>query len=337
MLELTSVNKHFGTLHALTDLSFTVHPGEIYGFVGSNGAGKTTAMRGIMGVLAMDSGQILWKGQPITREQRRDFGYIPEERGLYPKMKVGAQLEYFGRLHGFTPEGARRAMEHWTERLGLETRRGDNVQALSLGNQQRVQLAAALVHEPVLMVLDEPFSGLDPVAVEVMSDVIREATKRGAAVMFSSHQLDLVERLCDRIGIISHGQMVTQGRPAQLRAEGSGGEFRAVARCTPSQLREALVSAGVPGEQIRSVETVDLGESGGTSAEAFFTPPSGDHRAILHALIDAVNVVSFGPHLPHLNEIFQSIVTSAPATSEAESTTERPRGLRALFAGGRRA
>ncbi len=187
------VSKKYGAVVALHEAMFDVRAGELFGFVGSNGAGKTTAMRIALGVLAADSGIVWWDGAPITMETRRHIGYMPEERGLYPKMKVGEQLIYLARLHGLPATAARRSVDEWTERLGVAGRLGDEVQKLSLGNQQRVQLAAALVHNPSILVLDEPFSGLDPVAVDVMSKVLLDKAAEGIPVVFSSHQLDLVE------------------------------------------------------------------------------------------------------------------------------------------------
>lgn len=216
-LDLEALSKSYGDVHALVDTSFSVGAGEVFGFVGSNGSGKTTAMRIILGVLLADSGEVRWNGQPIDATMRRRIGYMPEERGLYPKMKVGEQLTYLARLYGLDAAEAAEAVATWTDRLGIGGRVGDEVQKLSLGNQQRVQLAAALTHSPDLLVLDEPFSGLDPVAVEVMSKVLAEESARGAPVLFSSHQLDLVERLCDRVGIIKDGRMVAVGTLDELR------------------------------------------------------------------------------------------------------------------------
>ncbi len=218
MLEIDHLSKSYGAVRALDDLTFDVRPGEIFGFVGSNGAGKTTAMRIMLGVLAADAGQVRWNGAGLDLQTRRTFGYMPEERGLYPKMKVGEQLRYLAGLHGLTPAQAAEAVDHWTELLGVGARREDAVEKLSLGNQQRVQLASALVHHPAVLVLDEPFSGLDPVAVDVMSAVLRERAADGVPVIFSSHQLDLVERLCDRVGIIRSGAMVAVGTIDELRA-----------------------------------------------------------------------------------------------------------------------
>ena len=189
-LEIDHLTKRFGDVVALDDMAFEAYAGEIFGFVGANGAGKTTTMRIALGVLAADRGEVRWAGKPLDERSRRRIGYMPEERGLYPRMKVGEQLAYLARLHGLSAAAAGRAVDEWTERLGVAARRGDDVQKLSLGNQQRVQLAAALVHDPDILVLDEPFSGLDPVAVDVMSEVLRAKADAGVPVVFSSHQLD---------------------------------------------------------------------------------------------------------------------------------------------------
>lgn len=213
---------------ALDRVTFTVEAGEVFGFVGSNGAGKTTTMRAILGVLRQDGGEIFVGDAPITAESRRHIGYMPEERGLYPKMRVGEQLVYLARLHGIPGPEAVSLMEQWTQKLGIETRRRDVVDALSLGNQQRVQLAAALMHRPRLLVLDEPFSGLDPLAVDVMSSVLREIAATGVPVLFSSHQLQLVDDISDRIGIIKAGAMVAVGTVEELSRSG-GERYRLVA------------------------------------------------------------------------------------------------------------
>jgi ABC-2 type transport system ATP-binding protein len=224
MLELKGLTRRYGDLIALDDLSFTVAEGQMFGFVGSNGAGKTTAMRIILGVLAPDAGEVRWRGRPMTDEIRKRLGYLPEERGLYPKMRVRDQLEYFARLHGLSAGDAGNAAGYWIERLGVAERAGDRVEQLSLGNQQRVQLAAALVHSPEVLVLDEPFSGLDPVGVDVLAEVLADRAGDGIPVIFSSHQLELVERLCEAVAIINHGRLVAAGPVEELRA--GGGERR---------------------------------------------------------------------------------------------------------------
>jgi ABC-2 type transport system ATP-binding protein len=211
----------------------------MFGFVGPNGAGKTTAMRIILGVLGADRGEVRWRERPVDAGVRRRFGYMPEERGLYPKMRVRAQLTYLASLHGVAaPEVA---ADRWIDRLGLGDRAEDRVEALSLGNQQRVQLAAALVHEPELLVLDEPFSGLDPVGVDVLSGVLAEYAATGVPVVFSSHQLELVERLCEAVAIIKDGRLVASGPVEELRGPGRRVVREVVERPTLAELfREAV-------------------------------------------------------------------------------------------------
>src|SRR5215468_3466562 len=214
VLEIDHITKRYGDVVGVADMTFGVPAGQIFGFVGSNGAGKTTTMRIVLGVLAADAGIVRWAGQPLNLDTRRSIGYMPEERGLYPRMQVAQQLIYLARLHGMSPQAAKRSVDAWTERLGVAARRNDDVQKLSLGNQQRVQLAAALVHDPQIHVLDEPFS------VDVMSAVLREKADKGVPVVFSSHQLDLVQRLCDRVGIVSRGRLVADGTVDALRGGG---------------------------------------------------------------------------------------------------------------------
>ena len=187
------------------------------GFVGRNGAGKTTTMRIVCGLLSADGGTVTWQGGPIDGKRREGIGYMPEERGLYPKMRIADQLEYFAVLHGASHERARAAARSWLDRLGLADRVVARVDALSHGNQQRVQLAAALVHGPDLLILDEPFAGLDPIATDVMVGVLREQAARGVPVLFSSHQLELVEHVCDAVAIVDHGRLVACGRIDELR------------------------------------------------------------------------------------------------------------------------
>jgi ABC-2 type transport system ATP-binding protein len=217
VLEINALQKRYGDVVALDGCSFTVAQGRMLGFLGPNGAGKTTCMRAIFDLVRLDGGTLQWDGRPITLPARLGFGYMPEQRGLYPKMKAAEQLAYFGQLHGMSAGSALDAAHRWLDRLGLGDRAGDPVEALSHGNQQRAQLAAALVHDPELLVLDEPFSGLDPIGVETMADVLRERAAAGVAVLFSSHQLDLVEDLCEDVAIIDHGRIVLAGNVRELK------------------------------------------------------------------------------------------------------------------------
>jgi ABC-2 type transport system ATP-binding protein len=217
VLSFSHVSKRFGAVQALADCSFSVECGRMLGFLGPNGAGKTTAMRAVFGLVELDAGELLWEGRPVGLGERLRFGYMPEERGLYPRMQVGEQLSYFGCLHGLDEAMARAAASKWLDRLGLADRAGTKLEELSHGNQQRVQLAAALLHEPELLVLDEPFAGLDPVAVRTLAEVLRAEAARGAAVLFSSHQLELVEDICEEVAIVDDGRVVATGDVDALR------------------------------------------------------------------------------------------------------------------------
>ncbi|MCX2729042.1 ATP-binding cassette domain-containing protein [Saccharopolyspora sp. NFXS83] len=297
-LEIDHISKRYGETVALRDMTFTVGAGELFGFVGSNGAGKTTTMRIALGVLDADSGEVRFRGAPLDLDARRRFGYMPEERGLYPKMKVTEQLSYLGELHGMSRDRARSAAAHWTDRLGLRDRREEQVQRLSLGNQQRVQLAAALVHEPDVLVLDEPFSGLDPVAVEVMSDVLRETRDRGIPVLFSSHQLDLVQRLCDRVGIVAAGSTVACGTVSELRDQG------------PAKLvvHAPLAAAGWS-DGLAGVRVIDV-QDGRTTLEL---AEGADDQAVLRAALATGPVHEFRRHRPDLTDLFRTAVTEERA------------------------
>jgi len=298
VLEIDSISKRYGDVVALAGMSFDVRAGELFGFVGSNGAGKTTTMRIALGVLSADSGEVRWGGAPITAETRRWIGYMPEERGLYPKMKVGEQLVYLARLHGLSAGQAKRAVEEWTERLGVSQRLGDEVQKLSLGNQQRVQLAAALVHEPQILVLDEPFSGLDPVAVDVMSQVLVDKARQGVPVVFSSHQLDLVERLCDRVGIVRSGRMVACDRVDALR---EGGRVRLVVEAPGASPGWAdRVPDVTVVEQVGTQTVLELGEG-------------ADDQEVLRAALATGPVVEFSRRRQSLTELFRNVVSEGVA------------------------
>ncbi len=203
---------------ALQGVDFDVPKGEVFGFLGPNGAGKTTAMRAVFGLVDLDQGAVRWRGGPIGPTERARFGYMPEERGLYPRMRVREQLVYLGELCGQSTAAAARSVDGWLERLGLAARARDRLDTLSHGNQQRVQLIAALANRPELLVLDEPFAGLDPLAIATMAELLAEVAADGATVLFSSHQLDLVEDICEDVVIIDCGRIVRSGDLDDLRA-----------------------------------------------------------------------------------------------------------------------
>jgi ABC-2 type transport system ATP-binding protein len=294
MLELSHLTKHYGALEALHDLSFTVKPGEIFGFVGANGAGKTTTMRVVLGVLEADSGSVLWDGSPITFAARRRIGYIPEDRGLYPKMSVITQLVYFAQLHGLNRKAAREASTALLERLGLADRAKSPLQSLSHGNQQRVQLAAALVFSPELLVLDEPFAGLDPLAVDAMTEILRSEADAGKPVVLSSHQLDIVERICDRVGIINHGQMVATGSVDELIERGP--------------LRFWVDAPGAGAGWYDSVAGTTLVERDGSRWLLQLGDGAGD-QAVLRAALATGPVHEFRRDRPALTQLFRDVMS----------------------------
>jgi ABC-2 type transport system ATP-binding protein len=292
VLKVEAVSRSFGDRRVLDDVTFTVEAGRMTGFVGANGAGKTTTMRIMLGVLAPDAGKVTWRGTPLNRELRQRFGYMPEERGLYPKMTVTDQLVYLARLHGLSADAARGNTAALLNRLGLSDRAGEQVEKLSLGNQQRVQIAAALVHDPEVLVLDEPFSGLDPLAVDVVVGVLRERASAGVPVLFSSHQLDVVERLCDDLVIIAGGR---------IRASGSREELRA-GYALPRFALEADAGAG----WLREHPGVTLVDLDGARA-VFDLAPGADDQEVLRAALARGPVRSFSPVRPSLAEIFREV------------------------------
>ena len=299
-LELQGVRKTYGTLVAVDDLDLAIRPGEVFGFVGSNGAGKTTTMRIALGTLIPDRGDVLWNGSPISFEVRRRIGYMPEERGLYPKMRIGEQLIYLAQLHGATQTEAAGAVAFWLERFQLKERARDELQKLSHGNQQRVQLAAALVFKPVMLVLDEPFAGLDPEAVDSMSEVLRQQAKSEIPVIFSSHQLELVERICDRVGIIQKGRLVACGTIEELRGRGP---------------RQLWVDAPVaPQGWTGSLSGVREVRVEG-SRVLLELDTSADDQAVLRAALATGPVREFRANLPSLLDIFREAMTETTAAA----------------------
>lgn len=295
MLELIDLRRRFDDVVALDGVSFEVPEGRIVGFVGRNGSGKTTTMRIALGVLHADAGLVEWRGRPVDAVTRRRFGYMPEERGLYPKMRVREQLVYLARLRGTPKAVARTRATELLELLEVVGDPNDRMETLSLGNQQRVQLAAALVHEPDVLVLDEPFSGLDPVGVDVLADVLRgQARDRGVPVVFSSHQLELVERLCDEVVLIDRGRIVAQGSIHELRAMRARNLWR---------IEVPAATQGwwgvVPGVSLAGL---------GDGAVVLELSVEADPQRVLDLARAEGDVVSFGPVRPSLAELFREVV-----------------------------
>jgi ABC-2 type transport system ATP-binding protein len=291
LLQLEGLSRRYGTVTALDDLSFDVPGGRVVGFLGPNGAGKTTTMRAIFGLTDLDAGKVFWKGSVVGQAERRRFGYMPEERGLYPGMQVGEQLEYLGRLHGMSGKAAAEATRSWLERLEIADRIESKVETLSHGNQQRVQLAAALLHEPELLVLDEPLAGLDPTGIDAIGEVLVDQARSGCCVLFSSHQLDQVEDLCELVTIIDHGRLVVSGSVDELA---TSGPQRLVVRVEGD--RDGRWARGLPGVKVSEVDA---------GAARLVLDESVDSELVLRAAMSAGRVTQFSFERRRLSEVFR--------------------------------
>jgi ABC-2 type transport system ATP-binding protein len=295
MLGFDGATKRFGLVTALDRCTFAVRPGRLTGFLGPNGAGKTTAMRAVFGLVGLDAGTVRWHGAPICAADRARFGYMPEERGLYPRMRVRDQLVYLGQLCGRGPRDVNRGVDAWLERLGLARRAADRLDTLSHGNQQRVQLIAALVNDPDLLVLDEPFSGLDPIAMEAMGELLSGLATAGTTVLFSSHQLDLVQDLCQDVVIIEHGRIVLAGELAELRAK------------VPERFVQLRYRGPAPDWTRLAPATVIQAGDG----RALLRVGRGtDLAALLATVQDRAELVSFSYQPPTLSELFRQAVAA---------------------------
>ena len=215
---MTGVSKSYGDFVAVDGLSFSIQPGGIYGLLGPNGAGKTSTLRMMIGIIVPDSGQISIFGEPLNRAHKDRFGYLPEERGLYRKMKVLEHLTFLGQLKGLTGAEATRRAQSWCERFELAAWTGKKVEELSKGMQQKVQFIGAILHDPRLIIMDEPFAGLDPANAVALKDVLLELAKKGKTILLSTHRMDQVERLCQSICLINHGRAVLEGDLNQIKA-----------------------------------------------------------------------------------------------------------------------
>ncbi len=292
MLEVQNLTRRFGERTVLHDVSFSVPANGMTGFVGANGAGKTTTMRIIMGVLKAHGGQVNFNGSPIADGDRARFGYMPEERGLYPKQQVLDQLQYLGQLHGMSRLDARSGALDLLDRFGIADRTKDKLESLSLGNQQRVQVAASLMHHPTALILDEPFSGLDPIAVDAMSSLLAERAATGVPILFSSHQLDLIDQLCDNLVVLADGKIV---------ASGSAGELRDRAKST-----HVLVTPPDAG-WLREQPEVTVHDVAGPRAVVEFASEEAAQRILRTAIVRG-SVTEFAPQRPSLAEIYREVI-----------------------------
>ncbi|WP_456698045.1 ABC transporter ATP-binding protein [Aeromicrobium sp. P5_D10] len=291
MLEINSLTRVYDERVVVDDISFEVRPGRVTGFVGANGAGKTTTMRMILGVLSPSSGEVRWNGAPISTAQRRKFGYMPEERGLYPRMKLLEQLVFLARLHGMSRSAATDRATGLLEHFDLGDRADDLLDSLSLGNQQRVQIAAAVIHHPDALVLDEPFSGLDPMAVDAMAELlVKEAGDK--PLLFSSHQLDLVERLCDDLVILSNGRVVAAGPVEELRGRGAD--------------RYRVVLDGADAAWIRDLRGIEVRDIDGSTALVDLDGVTAS--ALLGQIVAREPVAEFAQVRQPLSTIFREVI-----------------------------
>jgi len=292
VLEVDAIGKSFGPVRALDGVSIRVGRGQMVGFLGPNGAGKSTTMRAILGLLALDAGTITWDGRPIDAAARSRIGYMPADRGLYPSMKVREHVAYFAALTGLSDSEADAAAVRWLADVGLDERADAKVQDLSSGNQQRVQLAVALVHDPELLVLDEPFSGLDPLAVASLKEILVAQVAAGAALLFSSHQLDVVEDLTRDVVIIDRGRVVLSGDVDELRA------------ASTTRYASATFGADLPAGWVPAGDVVERSDR----RVRLRVPATGDSRALLDELAAGGSLTSFSYAPPELSEVFLDVV-----------------------------
>ncbi len=306
-LVIESVTKRFGDVVALDDASFSVEPGRIFGLLGANGAGKTTCMRIVLDILRADSGRVTWKGVENKALPRRTWGYLPEERGLYPRMKVGEQLRFFAALYGVPDTTAREETSDWLERFRIPEYLDRRVEELSKGNQQKIQFIAAILHDPEVLIMDEPFSGLDPVNVRLLKEAFGEMKQRGKTLIFSTHQMETVEELCESIAILDHGRVVISGAVRDVkRAMGR----RVVRLATDGDGHGVAWLAQFPGINV-TAQREDYVE--------LHVPADQDPEAILRtALARGDRITRFEIAEPSLEEIFIEHVGRRAVSDEEE-------------------
>lgn len=289
MLQLKEVVKQYGNHTAVNGISLNVNGGEIYGLLGGNGAGKTTTMRMVLGLIYPDGGSIQYEGKPYSKELQRTMGYLPEERGLYPKVKVSEQINYLGRLRGMSAKEADKSLRYWLERFGVPEYYDKRIEELSKGNQQKMGFIAAVVHRPTLLILDEAFSGLDPVNVELLKETVKELRNDGAAILFSTHRMEHVEELCRHITILHRSNTIVQGSVQEIKNSYPREKVRLITTGEVNGLEQ------LPG--VRRVETMDRGWM------LHIEQPDAA-KLILQTALGQTDVEHFEIKEPTLNEIF---------------------------------
>ncbi|ASR49204.1 sodium ABC transporter ATP-binding protein [Paenibacillus kribbensis] len=289
MLQLEKVVKQYGNHTAVNGISLNVNGGEIYGLLGGNGAGKTTTMRMVLGLIYPDGGSIQYEGKPYSKELQRTMGYLPEERGLYPKVKVSEQINYLGRLRGMSAKEADKSLRYWLERFGVPEYYDKRIEELSKGNQQKMGFIAAVVHRPTLLILDEAFSGLDPVNVELLKETVKELRDDGTAILFSTHRMEHVEELCRHITILHRSNTVVQGSVQEIKNRYPREKVRLITTGEVNGLEQ------LPG--VRRVEPMDRGWM------LHIEQPDAA-KLILQTALEQADVEHFEIKEPTLNEIF---------------------------------
>lgn len=301
-LELDAIRKTYGDYTAVDGVSMQVPPGTIFGLLGPNGAGKTTCIRMIMDILAPDEGEVRFFGRPRTRDDLRRVGYLPEERGLYRKMKVLDHLVFLGQLRGLSKSDALPRIDHWLERLEISDWKDKKVEELSKGMQQKIQLVGTVLHDPEILILDEPFSGLDPINQGLFKDLLSDYKTEGRTILFSTHVMEQAEKLCDHICLISKGRAVLSGELAAIKREQGGNSYRVVAKGDLERLQE------VPGVDHAVVHDGDLRDG----AEAKILLADGVEGAeVLQQIVNFLEVKEFASEEPDLGEIFVKVVKEA--------------------------
>jgi ABC-2 type transport system ATP-binding protein len=313
-LQITGLVKRFGETVALDGITFAVEPGTVFGFLGANGAGKTTAMRIVLDIIRADAGSVTWQGTPTARLPRRTFGYLPEERGLYPRMQVLDQLAFFAGLYGVPRKTAEADVRAWLTRFRVPEYGARRAEELSKGNQQKVQFIAAVLHDPDVLIMDEPFSGLDPVNVALLKAAFLEMRDRGKTLVFSTHQMEMVEELCDAVAIIDRGRLVANGPTAEVRRS----------------LGRQMVRLGVAGDPdlpwLAALDGVTVVRSGRDYSEVQVATDRDPESILAEALAHGERVTRFEIADPSLEQVFVALVGREATATEERTLAALPAG-----------
>lgn len=313
-LNIHQISKSFASFKAVDDVSFEVTPGRIFGFLGTNGAGKTTTMRMILDIIRPDTGSITWNGTPTAEIPRNRFGYLPEERGLYPKMKVEEQLLFLAQLYGADIRQARATLDEWLERLNIVENRNKPVDQLSKGNQQKIQFLAAIIHDPDILILDEPFSGLDPVNADQMKQAFLEMRDRGKTIIFSTHQLDDAQELCHEVVIINRGKLLIAG------------DVLAVRKSMDRQVVRLAFANGAPTDWLSNLPGVSLDRQREDVMEMQVSDASAAQVILAEAVRRDLVVTQFDINFPSLNDVFLELVRGSSPVAAREPAVAMMQG-----------